>query len=154
MDILPTVLFSCSWVACRLFHLCLEDNLNMNNCSNYEVCTSKIEEVGYLYILPCICGIGIFSNSLILFVFSNSQFNSKMTSSTLTYLTALALADGLSCLFTLPETFIRCVDAVNKNVQQFYNFYEEYVYYPVLWSSCNNKCLDYTCPHSGKIHIC
>ena len=113
------------------FSLCLEENLNMNNCSNYDVCTSKIEEVGYLYILPCICGIGIFSNSLILFVFSKSQFNSKMTSSTLTYLTALALADGLSCLFTLPETFIRCVDTMNKNVQQFYNFYEEYIYYPV-----------------------
>ena len=116
------------------FSLCLDENLNMNNCSNYEVCTSKVEEVGYLYILPCICGIGIVSNSLVLFVFSKSQFNSKMTSSTLIYLTALALADGLSCLFTLPETFIRCVDPSTTDIQQFYNFYEEYIYYPVCGS--------------------
>ena len=81
--------------------------------------------------LPFICGTGILSNALVLVVFSRSQFNVKMTSSTLTYLTALALADGLSCMFTLPETFIRCVDADTKSIQQFYNFYEEYIYYPI-----------------------
>ena len=108
------------------------DNIRiMHNCANYEVCTSQMEKVGYLYILLPICLTGIIFNCLILFTFSKSQFNSKMTSSTLTYLTALALADCLSCLFTLPETFIKCVDANIESIQHFYNFYEEYIYYPI-----------------------
>ena len=102
----------------------------MSNCPSVETCSTKVEEIGYIYVFTPVCAIGIVFNCLNLYVFSKSQFNTKMTSSILTYLTALALADLMSCITALPLAFIRCVDATTVDIQYFYNVYEKYIYYP------------------------
>ena len=104
----------------------------MANCSeNVAVCSNKCLKFGYLYIITLICIFGTVFNCLNLLVFSKSQFRSKMTQSTLVYLTGLALADLIACISSIPLPFIRCVDAPNEGIKYFYNFYEKYIYHPV-----------------------
>ena len=104
----------------------------MRNCSTYyETCSDKVEEIGFLDVFTTVCVIEIIFNCLIFYVFSKSEFNSKMTSSTLTYLTGLALADCLSCVSSLPLPFIMCMKAQTSSIQYFCHFYELYIYHPI-----------------------
>ena len=103
----------------------------MTNCTeNASVCSDYFVKIGYLYVFSLICTFGTIFNCLNLFVFSKSQFSSKMTSSILVYLTGLAMADLIACVVSIPLPFIRCVEAPTGDIKYFYNFYEKYIYHP------------------------
>ena len=54
----------------------------------------------------------------------------QITTSTLTYLTGLAVADFFTALLILPIGFVRCIDTKSWDLQYAFNFYEKYVYRP------------------------
>ena len=81
-------------------------NQNMSECDEHEVCTTITEKIGYLGMIPIIGGLAVCFNCIILCVFTKSAFRSQMTSSTLTYLTGLAIADLFTALLILPIGFV------------------------------------------------
>ena len=110
----------------------LEEN---NTCEDYiyTTCSSKTEQIGYLYIIPSICCLGICFNTLVLLVFHRFSFRTQMTPSLIIYLTGLTIADLFNTLVALPLGFVRCIDAPSPEVQHVFNFYERY-----LWVALGN----------------
>ncbi len=101
----------------------------MGNCTeDYLVCSSLTEEIGYMYIIPVICSFGVVCNIIILIVFFKPSFRSHMTSSTLTYLTGLAVADLLTAFVFLPIGLIRCIETTSHDARYAFNWYEKYLY--------------------------
>ena len=105
-------------------------NQTMSEYDEHEVCTTVTEKIGYLGMIPIICGLGVCFNCIILCVFTKPAFRLQMTSSTLTYLTGLAIVDLLTALLILPIGFIRCIDTTSWHIQYAFNFYEKYIYRP------------------------
>ena len=83
----------------------------MENCSDDSRCSTTVEYIGYIYILPFICSLAVIFNVLVLLVFARSNFQSRIGSSTLTYLRGLAVADGMACLVSCRLDFS---DALNR----------------------------------------
>ena len=102
----------------------------MENCNITLRCSTMEEYVGYVYIIPFICSLGVIFNILVLFVFSQSSFQARIGSSTLTYLTGLAVADGMASLVSLPIGYFRCVESENPVQKFFWNWYDKYIYFP------------------------
>ena len=104
----------------------------MTGCEEHEylVCSSVTEKIGYVVMIPIICSLGVCFNIIILCVFLKTSFRGQMTSSTLTYLTGLAIADLLTALLILPIGYVRCVNTSSWDIQYAFNFYEKYVYRP------------------------
>ncbi len=103
----------------------------MSQCEPYELCSSLTEWIGYVYVIPAICAAGVCFNVVVLIIFLKPSFRSQMTSSTLTYLLGLAIADLLTALLILPLGFVRCIDATTTEIQFVFNFYEKYIHMPV-----------------------
>ena len=99
-------------------------------CPNISTCTTTVEEVGYIYMNTIICCVGVCFNIVILSVFLRPSFKVHMTSSMLTYLTALAIADLLAALVMFPVGLVRCIEATSEDLQYASNFYEKYIYIP------------------------
>ena len=99
----------------------------MSNCTEYPICSSIFEKIGYLGLLPMTCALGVGFNGAILRIFLNSSFKLHMIPSTLIYLTGLAVADFHSSLLIAPLGFTRCIPPSSPDVQLFYNIYEKYI---------------------------
>ena len=110
-----------------------EENSTEPSCRNYPTCSSITEQIGYLYIIPAICCLGICFNTLVLLVFQRTSFRTQMTPSLMIYLTGLTIADLFNALVALPLGFVRCIDAPSPEVQHVFNFYERY-----LWVTIGN----------------
>ena len=104
----------------------------MENCSDVDVgrCSTTIEFIFYIYIIPVICSLGIVFNVLVLLVFSRSNFQARIGSSTLTYLRGLAVADGMASFVSSPIGFLRCLDSRSAGQEYFWNWYDKYVFLP------------------------
>lgn len=116
----------------------------MNCSSDVKICSTTVEEIGYLYLIPITCGLGVVFNIINLCVFFKSSFKTQMPASILTYLKGLAIADLLSALLILPTGFARCLNAPTKELQYALNFYLKYLYTPLanifittsVWITC------------------
>ena len=103
----------------------------MENCSDDSRCSTTVEYIGYIYILPFICSLAVIFNVLVLLVFARSNFQSRIGSSTLTYLRGLAVADGMACLVSLPIGFLRCLESNSPGQEYFWNWYDKFVFLPI-----------------------
>ena len=103
----------------------------MENCSDVVRCSTTVEYIGYIYILPFICSLAVIFNFLVLLVFARSNFQTRIGSSTLTYLRGLAVADGMASLVSLPIGFLRCLKSNNPGQEYFWNWYDKFVYLPI-----------------------
>ena len=103
----------------------------MTKCGEeHLVCSTMTEKIGYMVAIPTICSLGVCFNIIILCVFLRPSFRTQITTSTLTYLTGLAVADFFTALLILPIGFVRCIDTKSWDLQYAFNFYEKYVYRP------------------------
>ena len=73
-------------------------NSEENSTCKYTTFSSTTEQIGYLYIIPAICCLGICFNTLVLLVFHRSSFRKQMTPSLVIYLTGLTIADLFNAL--------------------------------------------------------
>ena len=110
-----------------------EENSTEPSCRNYPTCSSITEQIGYLYIIPAICCLGICFNTLVLLLFQRTSFRTQMTPSLVIYLTGLTVADLFNALVALPLGFVRCIEASSPEVQHVFNFYERF-----LWVAIGN----------------
>ena len=100
-------------------------------CEEQTTCSTVIEKIGYLFVLPVICLLGVCFNTIILMIFAQSSFRTQMTPSLVIYLTGLTITDLINSLIALPLGFIRCVHAPHSDVQYGYNLYEKYIWLSV-----------------------
>ena len=103
----------------------------MENCTDVGRCSTAIEYIGYIYILPFICSLGVIFNILVLLVFARSNFQARIGPSTLSYLRGLAVADGTACFVSLPIGFLRCLDSSSAGQEYFWNWYDKFVFLPI-----------------------
>ncbi|XP_064619193.1 probable G-protein coupled receptor B0563.6 [Lineus longissimus] len=83
-----------------------------------------VEMVGYVYVMPVICSVGVILNLFNLFVLTRKQF----TGASYLLMSALAMADFCTLLFTAPIGMSRCGDCMLDNAAYFRMFYEVYFY--------------------------
>ena len=103
---------------------------SMANCNDVGRCSTTAEKVVYIYIIPVICSLGVIFNILVLLVFSRSNFQARIGSSTLTYLRGLAVADGTASFISSPIGFLRCHESASPGQEYFWNWYDKYVFFP------------------------
>ena len=103
----------------------------MDNCSDVGRCSTTVEYVGYIFILPFICSLAVIFNVLVLLVFARSNFQARIGSSTLTYLKGLAVADGMASVVSLPIGFLRCLESNSPGQEYFWNWYDKFVFFPI-----------------------
>ena len=106
-----------------------EDSGSNCNVTESSGCTD-VEYIGYIYFHTPIALIGVILNSLNLAVFTRNKF--KGCGSTYTYLTALAVADLMTCLLAWPIGIMRCVPHTYTWQHYFREIYEIYIYIPIV----------------------
>lgn len=101
---------------------------NVTLSMSAKVDAETMEHIGYVYIIPVICSIGFILNIFNLTVLCGPY----LKGSSYTYLTALAVADGLTCLIVFPIGFVRCSNCLEETTTANLRvFYEIYIYLPL-----------------------
>ncbi|CAH1797538.1 unnamed protein product [Owenia fusiformis] len=109
--------------------------LYLTDVSQNNETTSLTEHIGYAYVIPIICGIGMLLNALNLIVFTRKL----LKGSTFTYLTANSAVDLLTLSLVFPIGLVRCGGCAtdSDSLAAFGKVYEYYIYLPIAnMSAC------------------
>ena len=126
----------------------------MANCPNQTTCTTVTEQIGYLFVTPVICLLGMCFNILILIIFSKSSFRTQMTSSLVTYLTGLTVVDLFNSLINWITIGVYSLHwcKINGYLVCIQCLWE--VHMVIFWAHVHNKqCLDNITLNNTKIPI-
>ena len=99
-----------------------------SNVTSVIRCDCQVEYIGYVYVLPILCCIGVITNVLNLLVFTQKHFQG----STFCFLTAMAAMDLMSTLLGIPLGPTRCWMPEHNVPRYIRSFYQAYVLLPVV----------------------
>ena len=103
----------------------------MHNCTIEGQCAPEEVYIGYVYFLTGICTLGTVFNVMNLCVFHKKSFKTKISPSTLHYLTGLAIADATASFSMLSLGLSRCIHLGNTTLGHFWNVYQMFIFLPV-----------------------
>ena len=104
--------------------------MTKNIYNRSELCSTRAEYIGYVYIVPTLCITATISNTFTLYVFTKHEFRRTIKSSILNFLTVLTVADGMAALLISPTGRVKC----SKDNGNFWGHYELFVYSPIASS--------------------